>query len=252
MRGQGGRKLAGVDNVARSPNGKWLAVLRLNPKLKAAYEKPDRGDFRPFDVWLYDKQLRPIRKLATDSWYTNFEWLDNNRLRLEQVGPEGYDGDGYSLYHYILNVSTGMCTRLPSGKQVHGLAISPNGRYIAESEEPGELYVRDLKGKGRRTIDKDTYSMKLMWSLSGRWLYFQKMSSKPKDDQQLWRLDTKNWKIEQLSNQPEMYALFHFDREHGTVFFRNGDLKLSMSNDQYRVLPLCSANLLDSISIHWK
>ena len=247
-------QLATDGRYSWSPDGKFLAVLRANPKLKNARANFERGDFPPNDIWLLDSRLQSVRRLTSDSWYSDVNWLSATTLVTSRVTTKKFDGDGYHLDWYKVSIQTSKRIRLPTTGMVHYTCFSPDGRFIAEIDEPA-LYVRDLRSGRRRLIDKNIYPYNLAWSLDGRWLYFDKQSSKPRhryaETQRVWRANTQTWKIEQLSRQPEMYDCFLYEPGYGTVIYRSDKSELCLTNSKHRELRLTSVPNFDDGAVYW-
>lgn len=247
-------QIATSGRYAWSPDGRHLAVFRANPKLKRAYENFERGEFPPNDIWLLDSRLQTVKPLTSDSWYGDIQWLDSATLVASRVTAKKFDGDGYHLDWYKVSIRTGKRERLPIPGMVHYICFSPDRRYVAEIDEPA-LYVRDLRTGKRRLIDKNIYPYSLTWSLDGRWLYFDKQSPEPKegyaDTQQVWRGDTRTWRLEQLSRQPEMYDCFLYEPAYGTVIYRSDKSELCLSNAKHRKLRIGSTPNFDDGAVYW-
>lgn len=249
------RKLADGWSYAWSPNGNELAVLRKNPNLRKAEANNERGEFSADDIWILDRNLKPKRRVTTDGWYAGVEWFDDRTLWAKQVGPGGYDGDGYQLRHYWIDVGSKRRESIKLPGRARWEVLSPDRRKAAYCEEPSTLYVIDFKTGKRRIIDKDIYPSELMWTRDGKWLYFHKMSNRPKnmyaDTQQVWRADTSTWRIEQISTQPDSYARFLFDPVHSTAIFRTESARLALSNSRHKLFDLGTVANIQGITAWW-
>jgi Tol biopolymer transport system component len=248
-------KVADGWSYAWSPNGTHLAVLRKNPKFRKAEENFERGEFSANDIWILGPDLKTRKQITRDSWYAGVEWLDDQTLWGQQVSSNGLDGGAYELRHFWIDVRSRNAKRIAIPAKALITVVSPDRRMVACCEEPSLLYIFDLRTRKRKTVDKQIYASDMLWTRDGKWLYFNKMSSQPKnmyaDTQQVWRANTRTWKIEQISKQRNSYAYFLFDRTHSTVMFRTANGKLALSNSLHRELTLGSTYNVHGFAAWW-
>ena len=188
----------------------------------------------PTDVVVMDRNLKVVRRVTRAGWYESASWLPRNEVLLKQLGTEPSDGAGAPTHFYVLNLSTGKrrSLKLPWDVEGYWTAVSPDGRKLAATADgspKATLYIVDLASGRSRPGAKDLYCSPLAWTRDGKYLFFEKTNSQPMkvpaETEQVFKLDVKTGKSEQVSHQPESYSLFEYDNVRGTVMFhQNGAL----------------------------
>ncbi|MFI5385249.1 MAG: TolB family protein [Fimbriimonadales bacterium] len=190
----------------------------------------ERGEgSEPSDVVMLDANLHLIRRVTRDAWNEAASWLPHNEVLLEHAGSEPADGAGHPTHFYVQNLTTGKRRHLNLPWDVEGYwkAVSPDGRTLAATADGhGQiLYLADLATGRSKIVAKDIYPSQLAWSRDGRHLFFERTSPHPKqmyaDSEQVFKLDVRTGKVEQISHQPEMYSFFGYDNSRGTVMFQD-------------------------------
>ncbi|MCO5297738.1 MAG: hypothetical protein M9921_12855 [Fimbriimonadaceae bacterium] len=181
----------------------------------------------PTDVVMLDRNLKFVRRVTSDGWYGPPEFLDENRVLLRQLGTEPSDGAGAPTHFFVLDLSTGKrrALELPWDVEGYWTAVSPNGRTLAATADTSNptLYLVDLETGASKAVAKDVYCSDLAWTRDGKYVFFEKLSSEPKnyraDTEQVFKLDVATGKAEQVSHQPRSYSYFAYDNAHGTVIY---------------------------------
>lgn len=181
----------------------------------------------PTDLVMLDRNLEFVERVTRDGWYERPQFLDRNRVLLRQLGPEPSDGAGAPTHFFVLDLSTGKrrALDLPWDVEGYSTAVSPDGRKLAATADTSNptLYLVDLATGATKPVAAEVYGSELAWTRDGKYVFFERLSSEPKnyraDTEQVFKLDLATGKAEQVSHQPRSYSRFVYDNAHGTVMF---------------------------------
>jgi len=190
----------------------------------------ERGEgAEPADIVLLDANLRLVMRVTRDTWYQQAFWLPDDKVLLQRAGDEPADGAGHPTHFFVRDLAGGKrkSLKLPWDVEGYWTAISPDGRRLAATADGhGQiLYLVDLSTGQSKIVDRNVYPSQLAWSRDGRFVFFEKLGSNPKDvmadTEQVFRLDTRTGKAAQITHQPDSYASFQYDNTRGTVMFED-------------------------------
>lgn len=142
------------------------------------------------------KITRSFVRGSDDSWEPVWS-KDGANLFFYRAGNAEYSGV------YRVNRASGKETILCNEKNVHELALHPDGDTLAVVvDKHGIKLISTLDGKIRELLKMDpknvsAWRMSIAWSPDGKWLYFRKWINKTKGSE-LWRVSSDGNRVEDL------------------------------------------------------
>jgi regulation of enolase protein 1 (concanavalin A-like superfamily) len=129
---------------------------------------------RTYDIYIFDTQTGQAKQLTslTDTWEFNPRWSPNGKQIVHDRWLMDFaSGEHENFGIHITDVATGESTQLLGGEHGNYPAWSPNGQWIAFSQEGVGIYVVPAAGGDPRLVVEDGYQPG--WSPNSRRLAYQ-------------------------------------------------------------------------------